>query len=161
MKNKLIFFRVMNALSDSRRVRILCMLNKKIMCVSDIQKELRRSQSEVSKQLAVLKSAKLVHSFKFDYWGYGRPVYYYLNKAKYVPKKFDTQTINLDPYSLFESHFNLFKSPKRSDYIPSRIDKNVVHLFERNLWLSFLFSRNDEYNYASELLNLLRPHLDF
>lgn len=146
MKNKKIFYRVMNALSDSRRVRILGLLNKKIMCVSEIQKELRLSQSEVSKQLGVLKNACLVHSFKFGYGGYCRPVFYYLGKAKYAPKG---------------SKFIYSKSAKKTNYISSRIDNNVNFIFEVDLWSSYFTSINEDYNYAGELLNLLRHHLDF
>jgi DNA-binding transcriptional ArsR family regulator len=147
----------MNALSDDRRVRILRLLNNKIMCVSEIQKELRLNQPETSKQLGVLKDAKLIHSFRFKYGGYRRAVFYYFGKAKYVPRKIAAQKGKFDACRLFIP----YRSAKNIGHISPRIGKDVIGLFEADLWESYLLTINDDWNYASELLGLLRPHLDF
>jgi len=114
-------------------------------------------QPEVSKQLGVLKDAKLIHSFRFKYGGYRRPVFYYLGKAKYVPKKFYSQKTKFDAYR----EFIPFKSGKEIDYISPQIGKDVIYEFETDLWESYFSTINDDYNYAAELRDLLRPHLDF
>ena len=48
--------------SDLTRIRILCVLQKREMCVSDIAQELGMTQSAISHQLSTLKLGKLVKS---------------------------------------------------------------------------------------------------
>jgi DNA-binding transcriptional ArsR family regulator len=59
---------------DTTRVRILCALFESEMCVCDISILLGMSQSSISHQLRVLKSAKLVKNRKE-----GKVVYYSLD----------------------------------------------------------------------------------
>ena len=59
---------------DTTRVRILCALFESEMCVCDISILLGMTQSSISHQLRVLKSAKLVKNRKE-----GKVVYYSLN----------------------------------------------------------------------------------
>ena len=58
---------------DSTRVKILCALFESEMCVCDISALLNMTQSAISHQLRVLKSAKLVKNRKE-----GKTVYYSL-----------------------------------------------------------------------------------
>ncbi|MGN0495386.1 MAG: ArsR/SmtB family transcription factor [Lachnospiraceae bacterium] len=58
---------------DTTRVRILCALFESEMCVCDISNLLGMTQSSISHQLRVLKSAKLVKNRKE-----GKVVYYSL-----------------------------------------------------------------------------------
>lgn len=59
---------------DSTRVRILCALFESEMCVCDIAELLNMTQSAVSHQLRVLKSARLVKARRD-----GKTVYYSLS----------------------------------------------------------------------------------
>ncbi len=61
---------------DTTRVRILCALFESEMCVCDISALLNMSQSSISHQLRVLKTAKLVR-----YRREGKVVYYSLDDA--------------------------------------------------------------------------------
>lgn len=58
---------------DTTRVKILCTLFESEMCVCDIAELLKMTQSAISHQLRVLKSAKLVKNRKA-----GKVVYYSL-----------------------------------------------------------------------------------
>jgi len=62
------FIKVMKALSDPNRVKIIKMLQHKIMCVCEIQKALRVSQPAVSKHLKLLEDAGLVSFHKEGLW---------------------------------------------------------------------------------------------
>lgn len=59
------FLKVMKALSDPNRVKIVKMLQHKIMCVCEMQAALQVSQPTVSKHLKILEDAGIV-SFKKD-----------------------------------------------------------------------------------------------
>lgn len=59
---------------DSTRSRILCALNIEEMCVGDLSVLLNMTQSAISHQLRILRSARLVRSRKE-----GRVVYYSLD----------------------------------------------------------------------------------
>ena len=77
MKN---FIKVMKALSDPNRVRIVKMLQHKLMCVCEIQEALQISQSSVSKHLKILEEAGLVDYKKDGLW-----VNYYLTDGRKSP----------------------------------------------------------------------------
>ncbi|QTA79678.1 Putative transcriptional regulator, ArsR family [Desulfonema limicola] len=62
------FVKVMKALSDPNRVKILKMLQHKTMCVCEIQKALEISQPTVSKHLKTLENAGLVSFYKDGLW---------------------------------------------------------------------------------------------
>ena len=62
------FIKVMKALSDPNRVKLLKMLQKRQMCVCEIQAALGIAQPTVSKHLKVLESAGLVGREKEGLW---------------------------------------------------------------------------------------------
>lgn len=63
-----IYLKVMKALSDKTRIKIIKMLQVREMCVCEIQAALGLSQPSVSKQLRVLEEAGLVESRKDGLW---------------------------------------------------------------------------------------------
>ncbi|HYA01501.1 MAG TPA: metalloregulator ArsR/SmtB family transcription factor [Syntrophobacteria bacterium] len=62
------FIRVMKALSDPNRVKIVKMLQHRVMCVCEIQALLGLAQPTVSKHLQILANAGLVASEKEGLW---------------------------------------------------------------------------------------------
>ena len=74
------FIRVMKALSDSNRVKILKMLQQKMLCVCELHCAIGMSQPNVSKHLKILEDAGLVESQKEGLW-----VNYYLANGKDSP----------------------------------------------------------------------------
>jgi ArsR family transcriptional regulator len=62
------FIRVMKALSDPNRVKVVKMLQQKEMCVCEIQFALGLAQPTVSKHLKVLEDAGLVQFRKSGLW---------------------------------------------------------------------------------------------
>ncbi|MCG6983456.1 MAG: metalloregulator ArsR/SmtB family transcription factor [Deltaproteobacteria bacterium] len=62
------FIRVMKALSDPNRVKILKMLQHRMMCVCEIKAALGLAQPTVSRHLKVLESAGLVDYKKDGLW---------------------------------------------------------------------------------------------
>jgi ArsR family transcriptional regulator len=62
------FIKVMKALSDQNRVKLLKMLQKRMMCVCEIQAALGIAQPTVSKHLKILEDAGLVCREKEGLW---------------------------------------------------------------------------------------------
>jgi len=62
------FIKVMKALSDPNRVKIIKMLQHKSMCVCEMQKALQVSQPAVSKHLKLLEDSGLVSFQKDGLW---------------------------------------------------------------------------------------------
>ena len=62
------FVKVMKALSDPSRVKIMKMLQRKVMCVCEIQAALGIAQSTASKHLKVLEDAGLITYHKDGLW---------------------------------------------------------------------------------------------
>lgn len=62
------FIRVMKAVSDPTRVKILKILEKRMMCVCELQTALGAAQSTTSKHLKLLEDAGLVASHKDGLW---------------------------------------------------------------------------------------------
>lgn len=62
------FVRVMKALSDTNRVKLLKMLQARTMCVCELRAALQLAQPTVSKHLKVLEEAGLVHREKDGLW---------------------------------------------------------------------------------------------
>jgi ArsR family transcriptional regulator len=60
--------RVMKAMSDPGRVKVLKMLEEKEMCVCEIKTVLQLAQPTVSKHLKILEDAGLVESSKDKVW---------------------------------------------------------------------------------------------
>jgi len=74
------FIKVMKALSDPNRVKMVKMLQHKIMCVCELRALLGISQPNVSKHLKVLEEAGLVNYRKDGLW-----VNYYLSDGTNSP----------------------------------------------------------------------------
>jgi ArsR family transcriptional regulator len=74
------FVKVMKALSDPNRVKIVKMLQHKPMCVCEIQEALGIAQSSVSKHLKILEEAGIVDFEKDGLW-----VNYYLTDGRKSP----------------------------------------------------------------------------
>ena len=62
------FTQVMKALSDPNRVKILKLLQQKMMCVCELQGALELAQPTVSKHLRMLEKAGLVTGEKDGLW---------------------------------------------------------------------------------------------
>lgn len=62
------FIKVMKALSDPNRVKMLKLLQRRVMCVCEIQEALHLAQSTSSKHLKVLEEAGLITYSKEGLW---------------------------------------------------------------------------------------------
>lgn len=62
------FIRVMKALSDPNRVRVIKLLGQKDLCVCEIQQVLNLAQSTVSKHMKLLEDAGLVEKERQGTW---------------------------------------------------------------------------------------------
>ena len=74
------FIKVMKALSDPNRVKMVKMLQHKTMCVCEMREALQIAQPSVSKHLKILEEADLVDSKKDGQW-----VDYYLTDGSKSP----------------------------------------------------------------------------
>ena len=74
------FIKVMKALSDTSRVKIIKLLQQKEMCVCEMQSALKLAQPTVSKHLKILEEAGLVDFRKDGLW-----VNYFLTDGKSSP----------------------------------------------------------------------------
>ena len=62
------FIKVMKALSDPNRVKMMKILQSRPLCVCEIKETLGIAQSTASKHLKMLEDAGLVRSFKDGLW---------------------------------------------------------------------------------------------
>ena len=62
------FIKVMKALSDPNRVKMVKLLQHKVMCVCEIQAALGLAQSTASKHLKILEEAGLITYYKDGLW---------------------------------------------------------------------------------------------
>ncbi len=60
--------KIFKALSDSNRIRIVKMLQKKSLCVCEIKDVLKLATSTVSKHLSILRKAGLIVDWKDGKW---------------------------------------------------------------------------------------------
>ena len=74
------FVKVMKALSDPNRVKIIKLLQQKMMCVCELRGALKIAQPTVSKHLKILEEAGLVDYKKDGLW-----VNYFLADGKSNP----------------------------------------------------------------------------
>jgi ArsR family transcriptional regulator len=74
------FTKVMKALSDSNRVKMIKLLQQKTMCVCELQGVLSLAQPTVSKHLKILEEAGLVDFRKDGLW-----VNYFVTDGKNSP----------------------------------------------------------------------------
>ena len=62
------FIKVMKALSDPNRVKMMKMLQARPLCVCEIKEALGIAQSTASKHLKILEDAELIRGFKDGLW---------------------------------------------------------------------------------------------
>jgi len=62
------FIKVMKAVSDPSRIKIMKILQRRVMCVCEIQAVLGTAQSTASKHLKILEEAGLITSYKDGLW---------------------------------------------------------------------------------------------
>jgi ArsR family transcriptional regulator, arsenate/arsenite/antimonite-responsive transcriptional repressor len=62
------FIKVMKALSDPNRVKMVKLLQQRMLCVCEIQTALGLAQSTASKHLKILEEAGLITYFKEGPW---------------------------------------------------------------------------------------------
>ncbi len=62
------FIKVMKALSDPNRVKIIKLLQRRVLCVCEIQSALGLAQSTASKHLKILEEAGLIAFSKERLW---------------------------------------------------------------------------------------------
>ncbi len=62
------FIKVMKALSDPNRVKMVKLLQRRVLCVCEIQEALGLAQSTASKHLKILEEAGLISCFKEGLW---------------------------------------------------------------------------------------------
>ncbi len=62
------FIKVMKALSDANRVKMVKLLQHRMLCVCEIQKALGLAQSTASKHLKILEEAGLITYLKEGPW---------------------------------------------------------------------------------------------
>jgi ArsR family transcriptional regulator len=62
------FIKVMKALSDPNRVKMVKLLQHKVMCVCEIQAAMGLAQSTASKHLKILEEAGLITYYKDGLW---------------------------------------------------------------------------------------------
>jgi len=62
------FIKVMKALSDPNRIKVIKMLQHRVMCVCEIQAALNIAQPTVSKHMKILEDAGLVTCVKEGLW---------------------------------------------------------------------------------------------
>ena len=74
------FLKVMKGLSDPNRIKIVKLLQQKVMCVCELQAALGIAQPSVSKHLRILEEAGLVDFQKDGLW-----VNYYLSDGNHSP----------------------------------------------------------------------------
>ena len=62
------FIKVMKALSDPNRVKIVKLLQRRVLCVCEIKEALGLAQSTASKHLRILEEAELITYSKDGLW---------------------------------------------------------------------------------------------
>ncbi|MGD9211036.1 MAG: metalloregulator ArsR/SmtB family transcription factor [Desulfobacteraceae bacterium] len=62
------FIKVMKALSDPNRVKMVKLLQRRMLCVCEIKEALGLAQSTASKHLKILEEAGLITFFKDGLW---------------------------------------------------------------------------------------------
>jgi ArsR family transcriptional regulator len=62
------FIKVMKALSDPNRVKMLKLLQRRVLCVCEIQEALGLAQSTASKHLKILEESGLIAYVKEGLW---------------------------------------------------------------------------------------------
>ena len=90
------YLKILNALSDETRLRIINLLYERELCVCDIGDILGTTQTKISRHLAYLRNADLVRDRKIAQWSF-----YSLTRSrelKYVDELVHGVLRNLDSY---------------------------------------------------------------
>lgn len=87
---------ILKALADETRIRILNLLYKETLCVCDLEEVLKLSQSNASRHVTKLKSAKLIIGEKQAQW-----IYYRIDEKTLARYSFLTELLSreLDNHS--------------------------------------------------------------
>ncbi len=67
-------YSIFRALANTKRLRVVCELQDKEMCVGEISRQLLIKQANISQHLLILRKSKLVSARKI-----GKNIYYSLN----------------------------------------------------------------------------------
>jgi len=98
---------VIKALSDTNRLKILSLLNKKSLCVCEIKALLPLAQPTISTHLKILVNAKLIRSEKQGTW-----VIYHLISDKLPTELKQIVALSLDFISISPNIKELLKKQK-------------------------------------------------
>lgn len=102
---------VFKALSDEARVRILHLLiERREMCITDIEHILDFTQTKTSRHLIYLKNAGIVNSKKKDQWVFysvREEVYDFINSVLNFVKKDQALVSDLENYDIMYSNREL------------------------------------------------------
>lgn len=102
---------IFKALSDEARVRILHLLiERKEMCITDIEHILDFTQTKTSRHLIYLKNAGIVNSKKKDQWVFysiREEVYDFINSVMNFVKKDQLLVSDLESYDIMYSNREL------------------------------------------------------
>ena len=80
--------KIIKALGQENRLRILNLLNQQKLCVCELQNIMDENQSNISRHLNVLKNADIISSEKDALW-----IYYYLNQKTLEEYPFITDVL--------------------------------------------------------------------
>ncbi|MFW5790765.1 MAG: ArsR/SmtB family transcription factor [Halanaerobiaceae bacterium] len=81
--------KIIKALGQENRLRILNLLNQQKLCVCELQNIMDENQSNISRHLNVLKNAEIISSEKDALW-----IYYYLNQKTLKEYPFIVDVLN-------------------------------------------------------------------
>ncbi|MFN2364441.1 MAG: ArsR/SmtB family transcription factor [Halarsenatibacteraceae bacterium] len=81
--------KIIKALGQENRLRILNLLNQQKLCVCELQNIMDENQSNISRHLNVLKNAEIISSEKDALW-----IYYYLNQRTLKEYPFIPEVLN-------------------------------------------------------------------
>lgn len=110
----------LKALSDENRIRILNLLNNGEFCVCEIEYILEMTQSNVSRHLNRLSSAKIIESYKKAQF-----VYYKLKEDKITHHEFIRNILNDELMNIEQCKIDIDNLKK---YRESKLDCNTISL---------------------------------
>jgi ArsR family transcriptional regulator len=90
---------IFKALGDEIRLRIVSLLLKDTLCVCEIEKVLKLTQSNASRHLSVLKGAKIVESYKVAQWTYYKIKDNFVTNNSELYKYLESNLIGLPSYN--------------------------------------------------------------
>ena len=104
------YLKVMKALADETRLRIINLLYERELCVCDSWEILGASQTRISRHLAYLRNADLVHDRKIAQWSF-----YSLNRSGDL--KFVDELVHgiLRRVDVYQNDLNLLNRKARTE----------------------------------------------